>query len=161
MTSEVWAKRMARKGVRAVGIVTLIYILAKLIVTQIIFITESAVLNYSEEEFAGSSLRVNMCPRVKLFLDFSQPKFALLEKNFLVPSLGFGFLGQLRGLRESILLSIKLNRTLVLPSAISDKWSDFGSEQEEESIVSLPGLVNLKVKHLKFEYYPFDCQFSK
>ena len=144
MTSEVWAKRMARKSVRAVGIVTLIYILAKLVVTQIIFITESAVLNYSEEP---SSRR---CPRVKLFLDFNQPpKFALREKNFLLPSLGFGFLGQLRGLRESILLSIKLNRTLVLPSAISDKWSDFASEQDfsrgEETIVSLPGLVNLKV----------------
>ena len=48
MTTEIWVKRAARKAARAVGIVALIYVLAKLTIAQIIYFTESTV-NYSEE----------------------------------------------------------------------------------------------------------------
>jgi len=48
MTTEVWIKRAARKAARAIGIVALIYVLAKLIIAQIIYFTENTV-NYSEE----------------------------------------------------------------------------------------------------------------
>ena len=91
---------------------------------------------------------------MKLFLDFiPTPKFNLRETKLLIPVLGFGFLGQLRGLRESILLSIKLNRTLILPSAILDRWSDFGtSEFVSNRVSSFPGFVNLKVIKTKKNY---------
>ena len=63
MTTEVWVKRTARKTARVVGIVALIYVLAKLIIAQIIYFTERTV-DYSEE-----LTNLPKCPRDGSFND--------------------------------------------------------------------------------------------
>ena len=60
-----------------------------------------------------SALKEDFCP-AQQSLEATEPIVSLRPDYFLYPILAGGPLRQMRGLRESVLLAVKLNRTLIL-----------------------------------------------
>ena len=60
-----------------------------------------------------SALKEDFCP-AQQSLETTEPIVSLRPDYFLYPILAGGPLRQMRGLRESVLLAVKLNRTLIL-----------------------------------------------
>ena len=69
------------------------------------------------------------------------PKYDTRKTRFLYPHLMQGLHGQVRGLRESIYLAIKLDRTLVLPPFFKDPWLDdaeASNQKIDERLLPVP-----------------------
>ena len=69
------------------------------------------------------------------------PKYDTRKTRFLYPHLMQGLHGQIRGLRESIYLAIKLDRTLVLPPYFKDPWLDdaeASNQKIDERLLPVP-----------------------
>ena len=103
---------------------------------------ELAIFGVLQQEFCPSPLQSSR--QIKnAITSVRGPQIVLDPSKFLLPILAqgaqglFSFnvsylnfdIGQLRGLRESIVLAVKLNRTLVIPPFFLDNWIDIETFQ--------------------------------
>ena len=66
------------------------------------------------EQLIYGAMKEDFCPAQQSLDKPSKPIINLRPDFFLLPVLAGGPLRQMRGLRESVLMAVKLNRTLIL-----------------------------------------------
>ena len=114
--NEFWLSRFRRPFTRTVGYTVVLFLIVKVIAKCVMKENIIDVLMLKMEQLIYGAMKEDFCPAQQSMLQqsTSNPIITLRSNFFLLPILAGGPLQQMRGLRESVLMAVRLNRTLIL-----------------------------------------------
>ena len=112
--NEFWLSRFRRRFTRTVGYTVVLFLIVKFASKCVMKENIVDVMMLKMEQLIYGAMKEDFCPAQQSLDEPSKPIISLRPDYFLLPILAGGPLRQMRGLRESVLMAVNLNRTLIL-----------------------------------------------